>query len=92
MSVETAPLVVSPDTVNERMQDLVLVAITSHLTDDRLLIIERDDCVDGTLPQTSVVKPAKLFTIHSTIVLKKICALRSEKLQAVLAEIRRLFS
>ena len=70
----------------------MLTAITSQPTDDRLLTIERDDCVDGTLPQTSVVKSAKLFTIHSTIVLKKICALRSEKLQTVLAEIRRFFS
>ncbi len=85
-------LVVSPDAFNERMQDLVLTAITSQLTDDRLLVIEPDDCVDGRLPQTSVVKAAKLFTIHSTLVLKKICALRPEKLQAVLAEIRRLFS
>jgi mRNA interferase MazF len=85
-------LVVSPDAFNERMQDVVLAAITSQLTDDRPLTIERADCVDGTLPQTSVVKAAKLFTIHSTLVLKKICALRPEKLQAVLAEIRRLFS
>ena len=30
-------LVVSPDTFNERMQDLLLAAITSQLTDDRLL-------------------------------------------------------
>ena len=74
------------------MQDLVLVVITSQLTDDRRLTIEREDCVDGTLPKMSVVRPAKLFTIHSTLVLKKICALRSEKLQAVLTEIRQLFS
>lgn len=85
-------LVVSPDPFNERMPDLVLAAITSQLTDDRLFTIERDDCVDGTLPQTSLVKPTKLFTIHSTLVLKKICALRAEKVQAVLAEIRRFFS
>lgn len=84
-------LVVSPDAFNERMQDLVLAAITSQLTDDRLFTIEADDCVDGTLPQTSLVKPTKLFTIHSTLVLKKICALRTEKLQAVLTEIRRFF-
>ena len=84
-------LVVSPDTFNDRMQDLVLAAITSQLTDDRLLTIERDNCVDGSLPQTSVVKPTKLFTIHSTLVIKKICALRTEKLQAVLTEIRRFF-
>jgi hypothetical protein len=40
--------------------------------------IERDDGVDGTLPQPSVVKPAKRFTIHSTLVRKTICALRSD--------------
>ena len=85
-------LVVSPDPFNERMQDLVLAAIPSPLTDDRLRTIERDDGVDGTLPQPSVVKPAKRFTIHSTLVLKKICGLRAEKLQAVLTEIRRVFS
>ena len=46
-------LVVSPDTFNERMQDLVLAAITSQLTDDRLLTIERDDCVDVSFAKTS---------------------------------------
>ena len=71
---------------------LVLAAITSERTGDRALTIDHDDCVDGTLPKPSVVKPAKLFTIHSTLVLKKICALRSQKLRAVLAEVRRFFS
>jgi hypothetical protein len=36
------------------------------------------------LPKTSVLKTAKLFTIHSSLVIKKICALRPERLEAVL--------
>lgn len=84
-------LVVSPDSFNERMQDVVLVAITSQLENDRLTIDERD-CVDGKLPKKSAVKPAKLFTMHSTLVLKKICALRREKLDALLSELRQFFS
>jgi mRNA interferase MazF len=85
-------LVVSPDDFNGRLQDLVVIAITSQLTDDNAVTVEQDDCVDGMLPKTSVVKLAKLFTIHSTLVLKRICALRDEKLDAVLGELRRFFS
>ena len=44
------------------------------------------------LPKKSVVKPAKLFTMHTTLVLKKICALGPEKLLVVLTEIRQFFS
>jgi mRNA interferase MazF len=83
------PLVVSPDNFNSQSQDLVVAAITSH---DRTVTIEPSDCTDGSLPRTSVVKLAKVFTIHSTLVIKKICALRSEKLTAVLADIRAFFS
>jgi mRNA interferase MazF len=85
-------LVVSPDAFNDQMQDVVLVAITSQVTDGSALTIEARDCVDGSLPKTSLVKPAKLFTIHSALILKRLCALRAEKLDAVLDEIRHFFS
>ena len=42
------------------MQDLVLAAITSQRAEDGAFTIEPGDCIDGTLPKTSVVKPAKL--------------------------------
>jgi hypothetical protein len=74
------------------MQDLVVVAITSQLTEQNAVTIEQGDCVDGMLPKVSVVKLAKVFTIHSTLVIKRICALRPEKLDAVLADLRRFFS
>ena len=77
---------------NDHMQDLVVVAVTSQLTDDYAVTIEAVDCVDGALPKPSIVKLAKMFTIHSTLVLKKICGLRQEKLDAVLGELRQFFS
>ena len=85
-------LVVSPDSFNQTMQDVVLAAITTQGADDGPFTIDQDDCIDGTLPKRSVVKPAKLFTMHSTLVLKKICELRPEKLDAVLADMRQFFS
>jgi hypothetical protein len=38
------------------------------------------------------VKVAKIFTVHSSLVLKRLCALRPEKLEDVLRELRGFFS
>src|SRR5215471_7477866 len=77
-------LVVSPDGFNDRADDLVVAAITSQLTEEHAVRIDAHDCVDGMLPKTSIVKTTKVFTIHSSLVIKKICALRPERLEAVL--------
>ena len=81
-------LVLSPDAFNAQRQDLVLVAITSQPADVDAVAIDGHDCVGGTLPLTSFVKVAKLFTMHSMLVVKPICALRPEKLDTVLSEVR----
>ena len=65
-------LVISPDAFNEHGQDVVLVATTSQEPDDRAVALERNDFVEGTLPKQSFVKVAKIFTMHSTLVLKRI--------------------
>ena len=85
-------LVLSPDSFNELGQDVVLIAITSQQPDNNAVTIDQRDCVDGELPKKSFVKLPKLFTVHSTLVLKKMCALRSDKLQEVLLELRVFFS
>ena len=56
------------------------------------MLIDQRDCVEGMLPKISVVKMTKIFTIHSSLVIKKICALRPERLEAVLDGLRRFFS
>jgi mRNA interferase MazF len=85
-------LVVSPDGFNDRVEDLVVAAITSQLTEEHAVLIDQRDCVEGMLPKMSVVKMTKIFTIHSSLVIKKICALRPERLEAVLDGLRRFFS
>ena len=70
----------------------MLAAITSQTEEDGRPTIVEDDCVDGVLPKKSLLKPGKLFTVHTTLVVKKICALRQAKLDVVLAEIRQFFS
>ena len=85
-------LVISPDSFNEQGQDVVLVAITSQEPDDNAITVDERDCVDGELPKRSFVKLSKLFTVHSPLVLKKVCALRSDKLDDVLLGLRGFFS
>src|SRR5207248_9830917 len=85
-------LVISPDPFNQRGHDVILVAITSQQSDDTSIAVEESDLIEGMLPKKSFVKATKIFTIHSTLVLRRICALRREKLEEVLRELRAFFS
>ncbi|MDE0249307.1 MAG: type II toxin-antitoxin system PemK/MazF family toxin [Gammaproteobacteria bacterium] len=86
-------LILSSDSFNTAGEDLVLAAITSHITDDpHAVLIRRGDFAEGWLPKTSLVKIAKLFTMHSSLVAKRICALRTEKMEEVLRSLRAFFS
>ncbi len=86
-------LVISPNSFNAQQQDLVVAAITSQVSDTTdTLILTPDDFSSGSLPKTSLVKPNKLFTIHSTLVIKRIAVLKDEKTELVLETLRQLFS
>ena len=86
-------LIISPDAFNRLNQDLILVGITSQLAGDEYgFLLDEADFVAGRLPKKSMVKVTKLFTIHSALVHKKLCALRPERLAEVLQQIREFFS
>jgi mRNA interferase MazF len=85
-------LVVSPDSFNDHLQDVVLVALTSKLTAGEQIEVDARDCVDEILPKKSAIASTKMSTIPSSLIVKKICALKPEKLDQVLAEIRTFFS
>src|SRR5437588_10973951 len=67
---------------NSSNQDLVLVAITSQIGDDpRSVLLDEADFAGGKLPKRSMVKLAKVFTIHSALIGKRICAITESKLE-----------
>src|SRR5438874_13781255 len=75
-------LIVSPDSFNASKQDVVLVAITSQIaTDPQAIVLAEHDFVDGKLPKVSMVRVTKSFTIHSALVVKRICAVTTTKFQ-----------
>jgi mRNA interferase MazF len=85
-------LVVSPNQFNELAEDLVLVAITAQIRGGpNTLPLNPGDFVHGALPRQSEVKVTKLFTIHSALVLKRLCRLRERQLAAVLPLLRNFF-
>ncbi len=86
-------LVLSPDAFNAAERDLVLAAITSHITDDPNAVhLRRGDFAEGGLPKASMVKTTKLFTMHSSLIVKPICVLRIEKMEEILRSVRGFFS
>ena len=71
----------------------MLAAITSHITDDPDAIpISGGDFAEGRLPKQSIVKTTKLFTIHASLIVKKICKLKRERTENVLRSMRAFFS
>ena len=86
-------VVVSPDSFNARKQDLVLVAITSQIGDDsQIVLLEDGDFREGRLPRRSVVKLTKLFTMHSSLIVKRICTLKLEEMDEILKDLRDFLS
>jgi len=85
-------VVVSPDTFNERNEDVVLAAVTSQIARDvATVLVGPRDVVDGALPQDSVVRLAKLFTLHSSLVVKRLCRLKGEKRDELMRGLRSFF-
>jgi mRNA interferase MazF len=85
-------VVVSPDTFNARNDDVVLAAVTSQITREVATVLLRQrDVVDGVLPRESVARLAKLFTLHSSLVVKRLCRLKSEKRDKLLRGLRSFF-
>ena len=71
----------------------MLAAVTSHITDDPNAVrLWRGDSAAGGLPKPSMVKTTKLFAMHSSLIAKRIGALRTEKMEEVLQSLRRFFS
>jgi len=80
-------LVISPDHFNEKGEDLILVAVTSKFPSDLSEIeiaLEKDDLKEGILPRRSIVRLTKIFTMHSSLIVKKAGTLKDRKIREIL--------
>jgi mRNA interferase MazF len=81
---------ISPDVFNRLKEDVVLVAVTSHITPERHVVKLTPRDV-GSLPKDSLIKLTNLFTLHSSLVMKLTCRLRAEKKSELPKELRTFF-
>ncbi len=86
-------LVVSNDLYNSSFLDIVVVAITSRTEkiDIYSLLLESTDLEIGQLPESSLIRVHKLFTIEQSRILKRFSVLGKNKLRETLLRLRQLF-
>lgn len=73
--------------------DLILAQITSQARYDGFSIaLNQNDFDRGRLPVASFIRPNRLFTIEQSVILRRSGLVRRDKLDAVLAAVRQIFS
>lgn len=85
-------MIISNNDYNENFKDVVVCVITSNLFKDNFSIeIKNTDLDYGILPEESVVKIHKLFTIDKSKIIKKFSIVRIEYFKEVLKILNNLF-
>ena len=73
--------------------DVILCMITSkNVRDSSAIPLEQRDFTSGNLPRSSNIRPNRLFTADSAIILRKAGQLSPTKIAAVVAEIVAIIS
>jgi mRNA interferase MazF len=84
-------LIISNNTYNEKFPDVLVCVITSNLYKDEFSIVLNDrDLEAGFLPEKSVIKCHKLFTIEQTQILKRFSIVSKEKFEEVIKKLDEL--
>ena len=84
-------LIVSNDDYNQNFQDVVVCVITSNLHKDAYSVeLENENLEIGVLPESSIVKAHKLFTIHQNKIIKKFSLVKDDYFEKVADKIKHL--
>jgi mRNA interferase MazF len=84
-------LIISNNLYNAAFPDILVCVITSNLYSDEYSVeLSNDNLEVGMLPELSVIKCHKLFTIEQTRILKRFSIITEEKLDEVVGVLGRL--
>jgi mRNA interferase MazF len=85
-------LIVSNNDYNDAFADVVVCVITSNqFEDDYSVLLSNHDLETGILPETSVVKTHKLFTIEQTKILRKFSLVKEKFYDLIENKLHELF-
>jgi mRNA interferase MazF len=91
-SVKKRPvLVISNTSHNNTNSDIIVVAITSNMQQNGI-VIETKDLLSGALPKTSIIRCDKIYTLEKSIVIKQIGIVSDDVIDNVVNEINRLIT
>ncbi|RYZ61595.1 MAG: type II toxin-antitoxin system PemK/MazF family toxin [Chitinophagaceae bacterium] len=77
-------LVISNNNYNKQFPDILVCVITSNLFKDEYSVELNDkDLLAGILPERSVIKCHKLFTVEQSQIVKRFSVISEEKMQQV---------
>ena len=86
-------LVISSDRLNSEREDLLLVAISSQVKNPASwdeFLIPPDDLASCGLPKSSIIKLAKMVSLHRSLVIKRIGSMPASTLVEISRLIREL--
>ncbi|MEO5649767.1 MAG: type II toxin-antitoxin system PemK/MazF family toxin [Ginsengibacter sp.] len=84
-------LIISNNYYNKNYPDILIAVITSNLyKDDYSVTLNNDDLELGMLPEESIIKYHKLFTIEQSQVLKRFSILNKKKIDEVVVLLNEL--
>lgn len=84
-------LIVSNNNYNRNFSDILVTVITSNLfKDDYSVELFDQDLEMGLLPEKSVIKCHKLFTIDQSLILKRFSIIKEKKLDEVILFLNKL--
>ena len=93
VSKKRPALVISNDEFNASTPDLICCLITTNLKQDKYSVgIDEQDVENGKLFFKSKVKPYRVFTTDSKIILKKLCSLKQQKFAQVIKNLHKITS
>jgi len=87
LSKKRPALIISNEKIN-KMQDRICCLITTKPHKDDLKI-EQNSIAEGNLPFQSFIKPHRIFTIHESIILKKLCRINNKLHDSVAIKINK---
>ena len=84
-------LIISNNNYNKNYPDILVVVITSNLFKDEYSVeLSNDDLELGMLPEPSIIKCHKLFTIEQSQVLKRFSIINEKKFDEVILFLNKL--
>jgi mRNA interferase MazF len=84
-------LVVSNTAHNFTSPDMIVVAITSNVLQNGI-VIESHDLAVGTLPKKSIIRCDKIYTLEQSIVVKRFGVISHDVMKKVIHEIHNLIT